>query len=468
MTRQRTVVLALVVVLLVVVVGTVTYVELHSSSSTSPSPGPSGVAVCPTSPTGLTSGNWTTYHQNNARGGDLAGSPITSAAARWPGPVTLDGQVYAEPLVCGDSLYVATEDNSVYALNATTGSVLWHTHLGTPVAGSSLPCGDIDPSGITGTPVIDVATGTLYAVAYLPPYQHTMFALNVANGSIRSHLLVNPPGANQSTEQQRGALGLANGVVYIPYGGLDGDCAGYHGWVVGAPTNGSTQLLSYQVPTHREGGIWGTGGMVINGAGDVFVATGNGDSTTTFDHGDAVIELSPTLHELGYFAPTNWVQLNKGDTDLGSLSPTLLPNGDIFQVGKEGVGYLLSGTDLGGIGGQVFNASVCGGAYGGTAHVGMTVLVPCTDGVTEVDVNATNFSVVWHSTGFDAGSPIVTGNIVWSVDIYGGALVGLNYTTGKQVFSFPIGSVDHFISPTAAPGSVYVAAEDDLYCFALG
>jgi len=372
--------------------------------------------------------------------------------------------------VCGNSVYVATEENTVYAVNASTGTVIWHTHLGTPVTSSTLLCGDIAPTtGITGTPVIDTATGILYAVAFLSPHQHVLFGLSVANGSVVSQVGVDPAGADPTVEQQRGALTLANGYVYLVYGGLDGDCGDYHGWVVGVPVSGSGGLVSYQVPTQREGGIWGTGGMGVAANGTLYVATGNGASITAsmYDHGDAVIELSPTLTELGYFAPTNWVQLNKEDTDLGSVAPTVLPNGEIFQIGKGGVGYLLSGTHLGGIGGQVGEMNVCNGAYGGTAHEGFSIFVPCLDGVFDVVANATNLSVAWQTNGFDAGSPIVTGNIVWSVDISDAKLLGFNITNGDQLFSFSLGSVDHFISPAAAPGALYVGAGSQLYAFDL-
>jgi len=386
---------------------------------------------------------------------------------QWAGPVGLDGQIYAEPLTCGNAIFVATESDSVYAVNATNGNVLWRTNLGAPVPGSALPCGDINPSGITGTPVIDVATGTIYAVAFLNPGQHVLFGLSVKNGSVLSHVVVDATGANPLVEQQRGALLLADGVVYIPYGGLDGDCGQYHGWVVGVNTAVSGSLLSYQVPTGREGGIWGTPGIALGPNGDLYVATGNSEATTTFDFGDAVIELSPSLTELDYFAPTNWAQLNSGDIDLGSVAPTILPNGDVFQIGKEGVGYLLSGSHLGGIGGQLFNESICAGGYGGTARVGQAVLVPCDDGLVKVVVGTSNFSVAWKASGFDSGSPIETGDIVWAVNISTADLLGFNLSTGQPVDSFALGSVDHFITPGAAPGMLLVGAGSQLYSFAL-
>ena len=466
--KTRNEVILIVLVVVVVLAGALSYLVLVPSSTPSSSSIPPKPAHCDDPTGGATAGNWTTYHQNNVRAGvQTTPSNVTSVHAQWTGPVHLDGQVFAEPLVCGDAVYVATEDDSVYAINATTGGVLWRTHLGTPVPGASLPCGDIKPSGITGTPVIDAATGVLYAVAFLSSFQHVLFGLNVVNGSVVSQVGVDPPGADPTVEQQRGALTLANGDVYVVYGGLDGDCGQYHGWVVGAPVSGTGSPVSYEVPTHREGGIWGVAGTGVASNGNLYVATGNGDSTTTFDHGDSVIELSPLLTELGFFAPTDWAQLNSADTDLGSVAPTVLPNGDVFQIGKAGVGYLLSGTDLGGIGGGIANASVCAGAYGGTAHVGFSVLVPCTDGLYDVVVGPSNLSVAWQATGFDSGSPIVTGNLVWSVNISNETLLGFNLSNGQLLYSFPLGPVDHFISPAAGPDSVYVAGGDNLYAFAL-
>ncbi|HYA70646.1 MAG TPA: PQQ-binding-like beta-propeller repeat protein [Thermoplasmata archaeon] len=466
--KTRNTLLLVIVVIVVVIAGAATYVALTPSSKGAPPSPPSGPTTCSSSSQGPTSGNWTTYHQDPTRDGVQPVSNVASVHTEWSSPMTVDGQVYAEPLVCGNSVFVATEDDSVYAINASTGTTVWRTHLGTPMPSGSLPCGDISPtSGITGTPVIDVSTGTLYAVAFLSSETHVLFGVNIFNGSVKSQVVVDPTGANPLVEQQRGALTLGNGYVYVVYGGLDGDCGNYHGWVVGAPISGSGGLAAYQVPTHREGGIWGTAGTGMAANGSLYVATGNGDSTTTFDYGDSVIELSPSLNPIGHFAPADWAQLNSADTDLGSVAPTVLPNGEVFQIGKGGVGYLLSGSDLGGIGGQIANASVCNGAYGATAHVGFSVFVPCLDGVFDVAVSGSELSVVWQTTAFDAGSPIVTGNVVWAVDINRGTLLGFNISSGDQEFSFSLGSVEHFISPAAGPTSVYVAGGNQLYAFAL-
>lgn len=411
-------------------------------------------------------GVWTTYHKDNSRSGFEQSGNISTVTTSW-NYSGLDGLAYGEPLVLGGTVFVATENNSVYAIATVDGSLIWRTHVGKPVPGGSLPCGNIDPSGITSTPVIDATTRTLYAVAFLAPSQHIMFGIDIDTGAVKSQAGVDPPGADPRVEQQRGALALSNGVVYIPYGGLAGDCGAYHGWVVGAFVNGSANLLSYQVPTNREGGIWAPSGVTIAPDGDVYVATGNGDSTTSFDYSNSVVRLSPSLQVLDYFAASNWAQLNAGDRDLGSLAPTLMPDGDVFQIGKAGTGYLLSGDALGGVGGQLYSADVCSGAFGGTAKAGQSVFIPCTDGVFRVVVGASKFSVGWRTSGFNAGPPVVTGDVLWAVDISHGKLLGFNAATGEQRFSFTIGPVVHFCTPAAADGLLFVAAGTQLRSFAL-
>ena len=126
--------------------------------------GPARAAVL--SPAPAASGSWTVYH------GDPAGDGVTppvkavdTATAVWTSP-RLDGQIYGEPLVYAGRVYVATENDSVYALSASTGAVAWSAHLGPPVPAGSLPCGDITPTvGITGTPVIDRSRGEIFVVA---------------------------------------------------------------------------------------------------------------------------------------------------------------------------------------------------------------------------------------------------------------------------------------------------------------
>src|SRR5215469_5957621 len=179
----------------------------------------------------LTSADWSMYHADNARTGFVAGVPDpTRLASLWKHP--LDGAVYAEPLVVAGQVIVATEHDTLYALDARTGRVRWHTTVGAPVPLSELPCGNIDPLGITGTPVYDPQTGLVFALAESGGPAHLLVGLDVNTGQVKVRRLADPPGMNPQAQQQRAALALWGGRVYVAFGGLDGDCGDYHGWVV--------------------------------------------------------------------------------------------------------------------------------------------------------------------------------------------------------------------------------------------
>ena len=172
----------------------------------------------------------------------------------------MDGAVYAQPLVVGSTVIIATENDTVYALNAATGAVRWSRHLASPVP-SGLPCGNVDPSGITGTPVADAATGRLWLVTFTaqPVYRHTLWALSLSTGSTVSQRAIDLPGSDPKAQQERGALALLGGRVYIPFGGLYGDCSDYKGRVIGAPVSGSGPLVSFTTDNQRQAGISGSG-----------------------------------------------------------------------------------------------------------------------------------------------------------------------------------------------------------------
>lgn len=412
-------------------------------------------------------GVWTTYHGYNNRSGFVHSTAVTRASLAWRS-VQLDGKAYAEPLIYGGRLFVATENDTVYALNASKGSILWRQNLGTPVRGSDLPCGDIDPSGITSTPAIDANSGTLYVVAFLKPAHHVLSALRLTDGSVRFSLAVDPPGSNPMVEQQRAALTLANGMVYVPYGGLQGDCGQYHGWVVGAHADGSPSLASYMVPTQREGGIWAPSGAAADSAGHIFVATGNGQSSTVFDHGNSVITLASNLSELGFFAPSNWASLNSRDTDLGSVGPAMVGGSTLFQIGKEGVAYLLNANNLVGIGGETSSLKVCGSAFGGTASDGSAVYVACSGGLFQVRLAGGTMQLGWSAGGIQAGPPVVAGGVVWTVDPPSGRLLGYSASDGAQLFSFQIGPTSRFTTPTASPSAIFVATNEYVYAISTG
>ena len=139
--------------------------------------------------------------------------------------------------------------------------------------------------------------------------------------------------------------------------------------------------------------------------GNLFVAVGNGESTTTYDYSDSVTEISPAMKRVDYFAPRSWAADNAGDLDLGSMTPAYTSTGYILQVGKSGTAYSVRIGHLGGIGGQVSSAAVCR-AFGVAAVTGATVYLPCTDGVARVDVASNGtFRKAWTATGIP-GSPV--------------------------------------------------------------
>lgn len=402
--------------------------------------------------------DWPTYHRDNTRSGYVANMPDPHRLTRaWTS--TLDGAVYAEPLLAAGHVIVATEHDTLYALDPASGHIQWHTTVGRPVAQSTLPCGDIDPLGITGTPVYDSATGLVFAVAEVEGLQHLLVGVDVNTGAVRIKRVVDLPGMEPRVHQQRAALLLANKMVYIAYGGLAGDCGNYRGTIVASRTDGQGALLSYQVPVTRAGGIWTPPGPVADAAGHIFVAVGNGEETGThWDHSDSVLRLSPTLQLEDGFAPTEWAAENSRDADLGSLGPTLLPNGLLFIAGKGGHAYLLRQNALGGVGGQVTQATVCGGAaMGGTAVLGMQIFVPCNDGLRSVTVDQrAHMTINWHAA--PTFSPIIGGHTVYSLDA-SGTLSALASDTGAVRAKISLGSSalpSQFQTPTLANGRILV------------
>jgi outer membrane protein assembly factor BamB len=430
--------------------------DSSSASVTSSGPGRASAAKRHKRPAA-----WPTYHANLARTGVDTTSPALGAFHRtWSRQ--FDGLLYAEPLAVGSRVYVATENNTVYALNARSGHVAWKRHLGTPTQGSTLPCGNIEPvSGITGTPAI--SGGTIYAVAFVNG-RHVLFGLRLHGGKVRLKHNVDAPGSDPSVHQERAALSVSNGRVYVPYGGLAGDCGNYKGRVVSVMTRGKPKRRVFTVGVHREGGIWAPSGAAVDGSGNLFVATGNGDSSG-FDYGNAVLRLSPKLAQTDFFRVTNAGQENQTDKDLGSVGPTLISGDRLFAIGKDGIGLVLSAGHLGGVGGQLFSKAVClGGGFGGLAYQAPFVYVPCSNGLYAVQMSGNSFNVTWH-TGSSAGPPIVAGGVVWSIDS-GATLHGYAPDSGSPVASVDLGSVTHFPTPAAGGGRLFAPAGNQVIAFA--
>ncbi len=399
--------------------------------------------------------DWTTYHYENTRAGYIASMADPQRLTRaWN--TQLDGAVYGEPLTVGGHVLVATENDTLYSLDGATGQILWHTNVGTPVEQSSLPCGNISPLGITGTPVYDSATGLVFAVAEITGPAHILVGLDASTGVVKVRRVADPKGMDVVAHQQRAALALANSTVYIAYGGLAGDCANYHGWVVGSKTDGTGPLLSYQVPTTREGGIWAPSGPAIDAAGRLYVAVGNGETTQGgWDHSDSILRLSPTLQLEDGFAPQNWQDENARDADLGSMGPLLLPNGLIFADGKSGLGYILHSNALGGVGGQAQVAQICP-SFGGAATNGTHIFVPCTSGLRQLVLNAGKVTMGWVASDQLTGSPVIGGNTIYAMNPSDGGLYALDSATGKIRANVTVGQVSRFATPTLAAHHIYV------------
>ncbi|MEO8745229.1 MAG: PQQ-binding-like beta-propeller repeat protein [Candidatus Dormiibacterota bacterium] len=380
---------------------------------------------------------------------------MSAPQAAWKTPV--DGDLYASPLIVAGHVIVATENNTVYSLDLFTGAPLWNIHLGDPVDSSSLPCGDIGPvTGITGTPAADPATGRLYVVAFLRTHHHMLFGLSLTDGSVIFKRDVDPPGSNPLVQQERGALSVGASYVYVPFGGLYGDCGQYRGYVEAVSLDGSS-ALTYTVPSAREAGIWSAQGATIAPDGSLYVVTGNGASRSSFDYSNSVIQLSPDLTVKSYFAPTDWLALNASDTDLGALGATVLP-GAVIAVGKSGVAYLLGEGQLGRVGGQISSFNLCGGAFGGTALKGSTVFVPCTDGLYAVSVGPNGWHVLWRANHPVLGSPILSAGAVWAIEPSSATLFALDPNSGNVLYSTPLGAAEHFSTPAATEGFVVAPA----------
>jgi polyvinyl alcohol dehydrogenase (cytochrome) len=434
--------------------------------------GPAAAAAGQAGPT-----TWTVYHGDPA-GTGVAGpvSAVDTGARAWTSPA-LDGQIYGQPLSFAGRVYVATENDTVYALSAATGQVAWSAHLASPVPSGDLPCGDITPTvGITGTPVIDPARDEIFAVADELAHgrpAHVLVGLSAATGRTEMTQDVDPPGADTAALLQRTGLTLDDGRVVFGMGGNFGDCASYRGRVIAAPQAGGRPLM-FTVdagPGESQGAVWmGGAAPVVDAAGNVWVATGNGSvysSSHAYDDSDGVLELSPALRLLQYFAPSSWPVNNSQDLDM-STAPVLLPDGQVILTGKSRIVYLLDGAHLGGIGTQQASlASACAEDIdGGIALTGMTVYLPCRTGM--IAVRATQsppaLRLLW-STGTGGGPAVVAAGLVWTIG-QDGTLYGLDPGTGAIRQQAVIGAVaNHFPTPAVAGGLLLAPAAQDVVAF---
>jgi hypothetical protein len=458
-----------------------------------------------------------TFHNSQNRSGMYVVPGLDWARARR---IHLDagfqpqfpGNLYAQPLywlpngAAAGELIVATESNVVAAIDAGTGKIVWQRTLGQPVPRSALLCGNIDPVGITGTPVIDAATGTLYLDAYITTAngpRHQIFALSLSDGSTLAGWPVDVAAAvsgfNAPDQNQRPALALFDGRVYVAYGGHWGDCGNYHGWVVGVRRDDPSDVVSWATRA-KAGGIWGPGGIVTD-TKQMFVGTGNTMNATGWQDGEAVIRLREGLRHsenlADFFTPRDWATLDAEDLDLSGSNPMPLDvpmaggtSPMILSLGKDGNAYLLDRNDLGGIAHPLAKRPVSGGAIitspaaypaGGGIRVafqGGGLHCPSGGkGLTVLQILAgppPRLSTVWCAALNGAGSPIVTTSdgssdpIVWITGAEGdNELHGFRGDNGQPlVATGAMTGLRHFETPLVVGNRIYVGADGRLYAFA--
>jgi len=501
----------------------------------------------------------TTQHNDNSRTGqDTNEITLTPANVNVNSfgklfSQAVDGYIYAQPLYVPNVnipslgthnvLYVATEHDSVYAFDAdnSTGSnasPLWHTSFINPskgittVSSGDVGCGDLVPEiGVTGTPVIDTAGGTLYVVAKTKEngkYFQRLHALDITTGAekfggpvtIQARIKGTGDGSRNGfisfyafREGQRPGLLLQNGSVLISWASHC-DIGPYHGWVI-----------SYDATTLKQNGVWnstpngGLGGFWASGAGiagdtsfNVYVATGNGTFDLDIggrDYGDSIIKLSPPVNTRfkasDFFTPYDQASLNQADLDLGSGGVLLLPDQSgphahlLIQAGKEGTIYLIDRDNMGHYNPNNNNQIVqsldqaVGGLWsmpgwwnnnvyfgGSFDYLKMYTFNPVTGllSTSSVSQSGTFF-------GFPGPTPSISANgtsnaIVWALqtDDYGNGSATLHsydatnlgvelYNSMQNASRDDPGGAVKFTVPTIANGKVYVPATQQVSVFGL-
>jgi hypothetical protein len=462
-----------------------------------------------------------TYHGTSNRYGAYVVPGLTASAAAgmhidtgFAGAV--NGAVYAQPLywqppgASVGEVIVATETNAVYALNGVTGAVVWQTQLPAAVPSTSLPCGNINPEGITGTPVIDPDRQVLYLDALTAQSsgpRHMLYALYLANGKVLNGWPIDVEAALASQgktfssyyQGERSAVLQLNADLYFAYGGRSGDCGTYHGTVVQVHPATHAVVGEYATGANR-GGIWSQGGLAQHG-GTLLVATGNTDDTSQWSGGEAILRLRPGLaapaSAADYYTPSNWATLDNEDADLGgteaiplriAISPSRFA-GRVMSFGKDGNAYLVDEAYLGGIGGPATIKPIAQGpiitapaVYSTTAVTKVAVAAKAASGcsgqsIIMLTVSARTKNPItqdWCEVLNGRGAPIVTTTdgssdpIVWVTGAEGDDLLhGFDALTGASVFSGgAMSNLRHFQTILAAGGRFYIASDNRIYAFA--
>lgn len=405
---------------------------------------------------------WTQHYDNSRTGANLQETSLNTSNVNVKTfgklfSIPVDGQVYAQPLyvpsiaegaVYYNVLFIATMEDSLYAVNADSGLVIWQRNYGPPV-----PAHDVQPKdqniigdiGILSTPVIDTSTNTIYFVVRNKnsdgTYHQSLRAVDLASGADK----FNSPQEITATygslvfdpkvHNQRPALTLANGNVYISWAGHD-DNGDYHGWIVSyqaADVSNQTAVYSATTSSMVLGGIWQSGqGLTVDAAGNVYAITGNGTFDGVTNFGDSFLKLSSGLSRLDYFSPSNQAYLDSMDLDLGSGGVLGIPGtNDILGGGKEGRLFLLDANHLGGYNtpDQVIQEFQAIGNNGPTSHIHGS-------------------PVYWNAP---AGSAPITGPTIY---VWGENDNGHAYAFNGTVFNTAAVSNTLLVAPLGMPGGI--------------
>ena len=460
----------------------------------------------------------TERNKNPSRDGHFIQPMLTQTAAATmtatPGfNATFTGTMYASPLYFqngpgGNGVFIAaTTGNDVFALDETTGAVVWMRNIGSSPQDSGAGCGGIHPIGIESTPVIDAASRTLFvagAIGTANISRHEVHALSLDDGSEKSGWPVDVSTAPASGSitfmpqpaNQRSALSLVGGIVYIAYGGHVGDCGPYHGWVIGI--NATNPAMKGGWATGGQGeGIWAAAGMASDGNG-VFASTGNrtGGGGSTHQDSEEVVRVTGLGTRADTYYPSRWSSMDGADADVASVNPVYLelpgatPSKLVAQLSKDGHLYLLDATALGGMDGHKVDFTVAGSGMSihtapaayktamGTYFVFSTTANAsgCPGGVNGRAVMSVKLApgspptptIAWCApmasvtTGPIATTTNGTDNaIVWFTS--GGVLKGVDGDTGTEIVSNGnCSNVQRWTSPIAVKGRIVAGGNGHL------
>lgn len=462
---------------------------------------------------------WTAHYDNSRCGVNSQETTLTPANVNTVvklGNYSLDAPIYTQVLyipavtiaaVSRNVLIVGTMGNSVYALDADhVGVILWRASFG--AGWSGYPDGGNfyhQTIGILGTPVVDVAGGYVYAVTVSNTPTYTLRKIDITTGmqaaSVTISATVSGSGGGSSggslpftagSHEQRSPLTLAGGNVYVAFGSDDeaGDKP-WHGWIMSYDTATlSQQHVLCLNPNGTGAGIWESGGgMAVDGDGNLYFATGNGDYDGSTSFGQSIVKLNSSLALQDWSTPLDYAATNLVDADLSSGRVMLIPGTSIVTVGsKDGRIWGIDGTNMGHLQGsgatpQVFSVpeSITAGAgtgiYGGL-FFGNTGYFPTAtfptfaftfSGTTYNTTAAAQTSASYAQVTMAGSSNSGANPIAWAVTVGSSAystqrlatLRAWNPATLAEYWnSGTYGNYAKFAAPTVANGRVYVPTND--------